>query len=354
MSRRERLEAVLAGRKPDRTPVLGGWIACPEHLARLAGVSLDDYWADQRGVSIRAYDRLGVDGIIDIYLALKRGDFRYVDADSYFHAESGLSLEEAIQEVDRSPSPESVEKDFDFDAEYEKLVTSQRIGQKEAGEMLWMPGGWGLGVWQTSWYQIYGYENFFLMAGLYPDRLRKLMEVGGALGRCRARVIARAVTEGLRPRAFLFGEDFCTQRGPMISPDFLEKYFAPELRRSLEPVLEVGCRPVWHCDGDVRLVLDMLIDCGVGGFQGFQPECGMTIEAMAKRRTRDGAHLLIFGPLSVTTELPVLSPAQIRRRVRHAVEICSGNADLVLFTSNTINPDVPLENILAMVEAVRE
>jgi hypothetical protein len=37
----------------------------------------------------------------------------------------------------------------------------------------------------------------------------------------------------------------------MISPDFLERYYAPQLRYGLEPLLEVGCRPVWHCDGDV-------------------------------------------------------------------------------------------------------
>lgn len=30
------------------------------------------------------------------------------------------------------------------------------------------------------------------------------------------------------------------------------------------------------------------------------------------------------------------------------------NADLVLFTSNTINPDIPLENIYAMYEAIGE
>jgi len=100
----------------------------------------------------------------------------------------------------------------------------------------------------------------------------------------------------------------------------------------------------------VRPILDMLIDCGVQGLQGFQPECGMTIEYVAGRRTRTGKPLLIFGPLAVTTELPVCTPAQVRRKVRHAIDVCRGQADLVLFTSNTINPDIPLENIRAMCE----
>jgi hypothetical protein len=38
----------------------------------------------------------------------------------------------------------------------------------------------------------------------------------------------------------------------------------------------------------------------------------------------------------------------VRRLVRHAIEVCRGNADLVLLTSSSINPDVPLENIIDM------
>ena len=134
----------------------------------------------------------------------------------------------------------------------------------------------------------------------------------------------------------------------------MERYYAPQLRYGLQPLLDAGCKPVWHCDGDVRPLLDMLLDCGIQGFQGFQPECGMGIETIVQKRDRGGSPLLIFGPLAVTTELPLCTPEQIRDKVRHAIEICRGNAHLVLFTSNTINPDVPLDNIRAMYEAVRE
>jgi hypothetical protein len=79
----------------------------------------------------------------------------------------------------------------------------------------------------------------------------------------------------------------------------------------------------------------------------------MQLEEIVERRTRDGDPLLIFGPLAVTTELPVCTPDEIRGKVRDAIETCRGRASLVLFTSNTINPDVPLENIVAMHEPVQ-
>jgi len=55
--------------------------------------------------------------------------------------------------------------------------------------------------------------------------------------------------------------------------------------------------------------------------------------------------------LSVVAELPALSPQEITERVQEAIELAKGNGSLLLFTVNTISPDVPLENIKAMYEA---
>ncbi|MBD3185079.1 hypothetical protein GF312_22550, partial [Candidatus Poribacteria bacterium] len=291
------------------------------------------------------------DGLIGIFVPRHRTDFRCVDHDSYNKAESTMTLEQAVADIDAMPSPEKIETDFNLDEVYAEFRQSMLNMQKRCGDMLWMPAQWGAGA-RVTWYSRYGYQNFFYIVGLYPDRAIKLMEVGGAQGRCQSRVIARAVEEGIYPKAVLLGEDICTQRGPMISPDFMEKYYAPQLEYGLEPLLEAGCRPVWHSDGDVRPMIDFLLKAGIQGFQGFQPECGMVLDELIKLRTRDGEKLLIFGPMAVTTELPVDSPEEITRKVHHAIKICKGKASLVLFTGNTINPDVPLENIKAMYEAV--
>lgn len=352
MTSRQRLDAVFALRDPDRTPVLGGWIACPEHIMAIAGADADRYWSDPVGVSLEAYRILGTDGLVTVFVPAARDSYRCVDAASYAHSDKGMSLEEALAKIDAMPAPERIEADFDFERAYAEFSGSLRDMQRRCGDMVWMPANWSAGA-KISWYFDFGYENFFLIVGLHPDRAQKLMEVGGAQGRCQSRLVARAVREGLFPAALLLGEDICTQRGPMISVDFMEKHYAPQLRYGLAPLLEAGCRPVWHCDGDVRPMLDFLIDAGVRGLQGFQPECGMRLEELVQRRTRDGEPLLIFGPLAVTTELPVCSPAQVEAKTRAAIARCAGRASLALFTSNTINPDVPLENIRAMYRAAK-
>ncbi len=353
MTSKERLEAAFTLKKPDRTPILGGWIACPEHIMTITRTTEDQYWRDPQGVSIRAYEILGTDGLANILVPKERGSYRIVDQHSYAHSDSGKSLEDTVSEIEAMPSPEKIESDFKYEEAYAKFKEDLIRMQKRCGDMIWMPAQWEAGA-KVTWFFNFGYENYFCVIGLYPDHARKLMEIGGAQGRCRSKLIARAVKEGIFPHAVFLGEDICTQRGPMVSVDFLEQYYAPQLKYGLEPLLEAGCRPVWHSDGDIRLLMDFLIDSGVRGFQGFQPECGMKLEEIVKRRTTDGEKLIIFGPLAVTTELPVCSPEQVKEKVRHAIEVCKDQASLVMFTSNTINPDVPLENIIAMHEAVRE
>ena len=352
MTPNQRLEAAFALEEPDITPILGGWIAAPEHIMSLAGVDSKTYWEDPVTASIAAYQELGSDGLVDVFVPKNQDDFRCVDHDTFQSATRNMSLEEAVARIDSMPAPDEIESSFDFDCEYEDFRQNLLIMRDRCGDLLWMPAQWGSGA-RISWYGDFGYENFFAIVGLYAERARKLMEIGGAQGRCRCRLVARACKEGIYPNAMFFGEDICTQRGPMISPGFIEQHYIPQLRYGLEPLLEVGCRPVWHCDGDVRPLLDMLIDAGVQGFQGFQPECGMVLQEIVEKRTKEGEPLIIFGPLAVTTELPVLDPDGITRIVHEAIHTCKGKASLILFTSNTINPDVPLDNIVAMHEAVR-
>lgn len=347
---------VFDGEKGPYLPILSGWIAAPDYIAQLNRISIDEYWSDPKKWSISAYQILGADGLIDIFIPKNKGDFRCVDHSNYSRSNTNIDLEDAVEEIRRWPEPEHY-ADFlesQFESEYQNYKKNLLETQQQCGDsLLYMPAQWNAGA-KINWYDTFGYENFFLLIGLYEKEARKLTEHGGVIGKHLSKLVARAISEGIYPKAVLLGEDICSQRGPMVSPEFLEKYYAPQLREGLKPLLEVGCRPVWHCDGDVRPILDMLIDCGIGGMQGFQPECGLTLEYTAAKRTKSGGKMLIFGPLSVTSELPKFTPEQVRQKVQQAAEIYLSNADLVLFTANTVNPDVPFENILAMFEAAKD
>jgi hypothetical protein len=220
-------------------------------------------------------------------------------------------------------------------------------------DLCWCPARWEV-IPNFEWYRIYGYENYLFAIGLYPAHVIRLYQYAAAEAACHARVVARMVREGIHPRALLCGMDICGQRGPMVAPDFLRAHYFPLVKQAIQPLRDAGAKVIWHCDGDVRAILDDILDLGVGGLQGFQPECGVQLEEIVERRTSDGQQLVIFGPIPVTTTLVQETPAGVKRAVRDAVRICAGKASLVLFTSNEILPDVPLANMRAMYEALRE
>jgi len=348
----ERLEAVFTGSQPDRTPTIGGWISCPDTICALTGVTLEEYWADPNPITVRAYERLGCDGLIDVLVPTGR-DSRIVDEHSYASADRGKTFEQCCDDIDAMDSPDDILAAFDFDTEYDVLKGHLLAGQAGAGEMVWMPARWDacacLGHYHTL-----GYENFFLMVGLHPERIAKMVRRSAAGAHCVNRLVARAVEEGIHPHALFMGEDITAQRGLMVSPDFMREHWFEPFEYSIQPLLNAGCKPIFHCDGDVRELVPMLLEAGIQGLQGFQPECGVTIEYVADLKTREGDPLVLFGPISVTTELPVLSPDDLHQRVRHAINVCRSRAGLCLFTANTINPDCPPDSIIAMYEAVRD
>jgi len=353
MNKRQRLEAAFDLKTPDRTPILGGWLAAPEHIMSLTGATPDEYWDDPFHWGLEAERVLGADGVIGIFVPVARGAFRCVDHNVLAERARYATLEDVLDEIETLPEPEEVEADFDEEAAYATFLADLEERQRISGDILWCPAYWDA-IPHALWYSRFGYESYFTTLGLYPDRVRKLIELSAVQGRCEMQLIARAIREGKHPRALLTGEDICCQRGPMVSPSFLERVYFPLLRYALEPLMEVGARPVWHCDGDWRPLLDVLFDCGIAGLQGFQPECGMLLEELVQHRTRDGDPLIIFGPMAVTTTLTRCTPEEVRAEVHRAIEICRDTSSLVLFISNTITPDVPPENVIAMYEAVRE
>ncbi len=335
----------------DRPPILGGWLAAPESIQELTGCSPDQYWADTFYWGLEAEKALGSDGIIGIFEPVSRDTYRCVD-ERVLDNRAGYTVEAVLAEIDALPEPEEIASAFDADAAYTEYVADFQKQQSICGDLLWCPAEWKI-IPHGLWYHEYGYETSMLTLGLHPEQYRKLIKVSAIEARQRATLLARAVGEGIAPRAVLTGEDLCSQEGPMVSPEFLRREYFPLLEYAIEPLVDAGVRVVWHCDGAYMKLLDDVLACGIGGLQGFQRECGMELDWIVDRRTRSGDPLVIFGPMSVTETLPFGTPDEVRQEVERAMTLCHDKASLVFFTSNTMNPDIPLSNIRAYWDAVR-
>lgn len=352
MDKKTRLATVFDLQRPDRPPILGGWLAAPEWIWALTGCSEDEYWSDPFYWGLQAEHVLGSDGVITIFVPIARGAYRCVDG-RVLEARAAYTVESVLAEIATLPDPQEVEAAFDEATEYAKFVTVFQAEQATCGDLLWCPADWQL-IPKALWYHEYGYETALTTLALYPDQYRKLIQLSAVRGRQHALLRARAIKDGIHPRAILTGEDLCYRQGSLVSPAYLRREYFPLVEYALEPLLAVGAKIVWHCDGDYRPLLHDVLACGIGGLQGFQQECGMDLSWIVNLRTRHGDPLIIFGPISVTTTLPYGTPAEVRAAVQWAMDLCRDKAPLVIFTSNTITPDIPLENVRTLWRTVLE
>jgi hypothetical protein len=351
MDKEERLSLAFDLKLPDRPPILGGWMASPAVIQQLTGCSADQYWSDPFRWGLNAERVLDSDGVIGVFEPVARGSYRCVD-ERDMAVRASYTIETVLQEIDALPDPDEVVASFDEEREYSAYIEEVRKRQRQCGDIVWCPADWKL-IPHGLWYHEFGYETAMLSLAVHPNQYRKLIEHSARTGLQRARLRARAIREGVMPRAVLTGEDLCSQQGPMVAPEYLRREYFPLLEQTLEPLLQAGAQVVWHCDGAYSRLLDDVLACGVSGLQGFQRECGMELESIVRRRTRTGDPLLIFGPMSVTGTLLHGSTEDVRAEVQWAMDVCRDRASLVFFTSNTINPDIPPDNIRAFWDAVQ-
>jgi uroporphyrinogen decarboxylase len=105
-----------------------------------------------------------------------------------------------------------------------------------------------------------------------------------------------------------------------------------------------------HSDGNVMALMDDLVEIGFNVINPVQPECMDPVEV--KRRWGD--KITIHGGISLQRTLPFGTVQQVRDEVETLIRTCGYNGGLVVFPSNVIQPDTPLENIIACFHAARD
>ncbi len=198
-------------------------------------------------------------------------------------------------------------------------------------------------------YGHYGYANYFMAYALYPEVIERGFRIYADAAEVFNRIAARAIIEGGLPCLVRLDHDMADSRGMLVDVKTLDALWLPHFARSIKPLLDAGIRLIWHCDGNLMDLVPRLLECGIGGFQGFQYEDGMDYEKICRMKTRDGGDLFIIAGVSVTTTLPFGKPADVRRQVDWLVEK-GPRTGLMLGCSSSIAPGVPLENMKTLIE----
>ena len=126
----------------------------------------------------------------------------------------------------------------------------------------------------------------------------------------------------------------------------------PYVRRLAAAWREHGYTVLYHSDGNYLEAIPELTACGIEGFYCLEPGCGMEIVELKRR----WPELVWAGGVDGVALMERGSPEQVRQEVRRQI-LESGvlrSGGMLVATSSEINPLIPAENFLALVQAVGE
>lgn len=150
-------------------------------------------------------------------------------------------------------------------------------------------------------------------------------------------------------------DDYGTQASQLISPRMFRRLFKPRLARLFSGIkaLAPDAKLFFHSCGNVRPLLPDFIEIGVDILNPIHVRAtGMNPVELKRDFGKD----IVFWGGGVDTQdvLPHGTPAEVRDEVRRNIEALAPGGGFVFNTVHNIQADVPPENIVAMIEAVRE
>lgn len=158
--------------------------------------------------------------------------------------------------------------------------------------------------------------------------------------------IRRALELGVD--AVYFGDDYGMQTGLIMGIDHWRRFIKPRLARMFAPVRDAGRYVCLHSCGCVAGLFDDLIEIGLNLFNPFQPEV-MDVFALQKRYH---GRLSFHGGMSIQKVLPFGSIKDVRTMVQRLIDV-GREGGYIFSPSHTVPPDVPPENLAAMMDVLR-
>ena len=149
-----------------------------------------------------------------------------------------------------------------------------------------------------------------------------------------------------------FGDDYGTQRGPLISPAMWDEFVRPYLARVVTLAKSYGVKVYLHSCGSVRELISKFIEIGVDMLDPIQAKA----ERMVGRELKAefGSDICFHGGLDTQDTIPFGTPEQVRALVRAMLAEMAPGGGYIAAPDHHLQADVPTANILALYDALHE
>ena len=234
------------------------------------------------------------------------------------------------------PSP----ADFDF---------SPLEGECESHASRVIIGGlWGA-IFGDS-YRMLGLENFLMNMRLAPDLIRTIVNRMTELYLAFNDVFF-AMLKG-KLDVWFFGNDFATQDSLMFSKEMWEDFFMEPIKNLIAHAHSYNLKVMMHSCGAITELIPNLIEAGVDILDPVQVSAQHMDIQILKERFRD--RLVFHGGIDTQHILPEGTAAEVREHVYETIRVLGKDGGYIFAPSQILGLDIPVENIIAMYEAVNQ
>ncbi|MGI6206677.1 MAG: uroporphyrinogen decarboxylase family protein [Anaerolineae bacterium] len=346
MTSRERVEAALTHREPDRTPIFEYVLLSPladQFLGRTYGGDSANWTSLLRELGWEGAVRRVATDRLDLAQLLGH-DMLYV-----YSTGSRNALDPAPQASQPEPPEDPVERvrlrneaaeqaPPPSDDQFLIYVYIKEEMDRRGLDLPILAPAYAHGVW----------TDVDLMQTMLLDP--EVAHRHFALATRRALALVERYAQ-LGIDQFGVGGDMAGTR-PLISPRAYHEFIMPEVRTVSRRVHELGGWAVNASDGDLWPVIeDFLVGCEVDGYLEIDLHAGMDL---GRLKEAYGDRITFYGNLDPGNTLSFATPDEVRQHTRECLEKGMGNGGHILCASNAITASVPMRNYLAVIEAYRD
>ncbi len=152
---------------------------------------------------------------------------------------------------------------------------------------------------------------------------------------------------------FFIGNDFGSQTGPLMSPEMFDRFMAPHLKRLCDLGHSYGLKTQLHSCGGILELIPSMISAGVDSVHAVQTTCrGMGLDEL---KSEFGDKIIFNGGIDSHHTLMEKDAEGVKKDTIKVLEtMMPGGGYIAGATHDTILEETPVENVLAMFDAVYE
>lgn len=205
-----------------------------------------------------------------------------------------------------------------------------------------------LGTADTCYPMFTHYNPVFLEAmALEPEIIDRYMEVTtqGVLTFLRAQL--EMGVDGV-----IGTNDLAFRSGLMFSVRHFRRFIAPYLKAIVDECHRYGVPYIKHLDGNINKIIPILIDeIGVDGIHAIEPSAAMDIFEL---KAQYGEKTSFWGNLDCGSLLTEGDPHLVDAEAKKLIETMKPGGGYGFSSSNAIHRGVPIENFMAMRDALKK